>query len=1625
MIDGRNAVALIPADRWDQTAIHAPWPGAPGRSYVDRAGLIEGVDQFDAGFFGISPREADQMDPQQRLLLETAWEALEAAGDTRASLAGSRTGVYIAISSVDYARITPADPQLLDAYAATGNAASIAANRLSYAFDLRGPSLAIDTACSSSLVALHTACRALAAGDIDRAVVGGVNLLLAPDLMIAFSAARMMAPDGRCKTFDAQADGYVRGEGCGVVVLRRLADLAAEDPLIAVVRGTACNQDGRSNGLTAPNGQAQQAVIAAALADAALAPAEIDAVELHGTGTSLGDPIEAQALSAALQGGPERAPIAVGSVKTNIGHLEAAAGMAGLLKAALALREGVLPASLHFQAPNPEIPLEKLGLRMATAPSPLPNPIARIGVSSFGFGGTNAHAILETAPPRGPRAKAVKSAPLILPLSAHTETALRALAADWSLMLEQTAPEALPDLLYTAAVRRTRLDHRLAAVGADAPTLADRLARFARGEDASGIHSGRRRPAGPGQLAFVLGPLGPVDPEAQSALAQRFQGLAATLAEAGQKADPSRALLAALAAEVRGWTGIATAVGAGPGQPIARWLRSEITLPEALASETTSTDAASPGKRLKLLGIGTVPAGLALNFALDRPEAEALANLAAALHAAGHDLNWESLQPKGRVVPLPRTQWQHQRHWFAGPARMVAPPGELADENASAGELTFVLDWRALPGEISATIRQRLDDICAAYSLAALRRLGWAPDHQPATPEALADRLGIVASRRPAFGRILARLGRSGLVTGTAAKPAPAAEALASLRADCPGLSAELELLQRTGEALATVLNGTTDPLALLFPAGDMSILQRLYRDSPGAQRANLSLARAVRAAADAMPGDRPLRILEIGAGTGGSTDAVLAALGERGADYMFTDQSDHFLAAARTRFADKPLATRRLDIELPPADQGFDPGSFDLVIAANVLHATRNLGETLAHCRTLVAPGGTLVLLETTSASWPMELTFGLTDGWSRFRDRSLRAEEPLLAAPDWLTLLHKSGFAGAQALPCDSHGQQAVISAHLGEAASPECWLLHSHDAEAGEALARAVRAHGRPALYLAAPTTPAALARAAGGAPALVIDFGKPRDGAADACAEAARTIRACVEAGTRYLCLTRNATGEAPDPAQSALWGLGRSVARELPRLWAGLLDVTDPTPEALARALFACATHGGAEREFALKDGGLMTPVLRRAPSGQDMPPLDPAGTFLVTGGLGALGLCLAEWLVSRGARHLALTARRTPDAAQSARIAALCAHGATVDIMEADVSRAEEVEALVARLAAGPAPLRGVVHAAGSHEDSLLVGMSDESLRQVMAAKVTGAEALDKATRALPLQVFLLVSSAAAVAGMPGAASYTAANAVLDAIARCRHAQGLPATSVALGPLAGVGMEARVSDLQRSRWAAFGIAPTATGPAMAAVGRLVGLGLPHGVILTADWQAAPGGARDNPLLAVLLDRSADPVPTLTVAKTLPADTALKGQLSAAFPIERPAMLRKALAEVVAQILHFPPGTSPDTECSLHEQGMDSLMALELHGKLQALTGLALPPTLLLETPSLRALADDLAGRLSVPVSDPPPAPSPPPETVRPRPAGASGRSLEGTIAALAALSDDEAMARLLGSEVVS
>ncbi|WP_163864662.1 type I polyketide synthase [Myxococcus eversor] len=506
--EGRDAIAPIPSSRWDVDAYYDPTPGTPGKMYTRHGAFVRGVEDFDPQFFGISPREAARMDPHQRLLLEVTWEALERAGLSATDLKGSSTGVFVGMMNEDFSHLMT-DATQIDLHTASGSGLSVAAGRLAYSLGLQGPTMAVDAACSSSLVTVHLACQSLRTRECDLALAGGISLILSPLTSVVNCAMRMLSVKGRCSTFDASADGFVRGEGCGMLALKRLSDAVADrDPILALLRGSATNHSGQSSGLTVPNGNALAKVMRAALKSGGVEPEQVGYLEAHGTGTAIGDPIEMEALGRVF--GPAHSredPVVVGSVKTNIGHTEGAAGVAGIIKVVLALQHEEIPAHLNLETPNPNI-------RWDALPVVVPRERRRwargskrriAGVTAFGFNGTNAHVLIEEAPLVEATPADVASTPRLLLLSARSAPALHDLARRYVEHFSTAAAHrpSFPDVCFTANTGRVAFPHRVAVMASSDEEARQRLTGFVQGEETPGVWagSGRQRP----RLAFLFG----------------------------------------------------------------------------------------------------------------------------------------------------------------------------------------------------------------------------------------------------------------------------------------------------------------------------------------------------------------------------------------------------------------------------------------------------------------------------------------------------------------------------------------------------------------------------------------------------------------------------------------------------------------------------------------------------------------------------------------------------------------------------------------------------------------------------------------------------------------------------------------------------------------------------------------------------------------------------------------------------------------------------------------------------------------------------------------------------------------------------------------------------------------
>jgi amino acid adenylation domain-containing protein len=1675
---GCDGAREVPGDRWDVDALYDPTPGAPGKMYVRKSCFIDGVDRFDPLFFRMSPREAVGVDPQQRLLLEVAWEALEDAGIAAPTLVGSRTGVFLGISTNDYSALLSKTAQGSgsNASAGAGNAASVASGRLSYTFGFQGPCMAVDTACSSSLVATHLAVQSLRNRESNLALAAGVNLMLAPDITINFCQGRMLSPDGACKTFDAGADGYVRGEGCGVLVLKRLADAQADgDRVIAVIRGSAVNQDGRSAGLTAPNGLAQEAVIRQALANARLDPDAMDYIEAHGTGTALGDPIEMQALKAVF-GKRDRA-LYVGAVKTNIGHAEAASGVAGLIKAAQMLRHQVIPPNLHFTRLNPHIDLTGVDIRVPV--TRVEGPVTRVGVSSFGFSGTNAHLILETAPPVVETPVGEDGATPKLLISARTPQALAELIGRYRRFLAETT-ESFRDIAHTAAGGRARLAwwvlvgsaedledaqpsnaphptlpatsgrrvtlpaypferERYWIDGGEAqltaatlsiedgpPLLGRRISLPLSGESRweSVIRSGR--PA----LAFL----------ADHVVAGTATLPAACYVEMLLAAFPGHAVVdlripAPFATPVDATRRVQTIVGPGGDfrvVSVAMAEGDETTTVHAVGRVEPAGDNAPPltescetpvptdtvydamaalgvrhGPAMRLLDRVTRADGAA-RAALTAPPAggdfvlhpatldAALSLVSAALPAVGDALLVPSRigrvtlfrRPKGaleaacvarrdddrvsatveirdadgvclRVEDLtfdraaaPNPHGFHQRIWrdqplFAGRADFFPAAAPLADDLAA--EAARLGERYAMAGYAEAAAA--METFASRCVVRAFWDLGF--DFRPGrlvTPGALAESLSVADQHTRLFRRLLDILEQDGALTREGvrwrvAETAPPRADDEALVAECADLAArfasmagEIAVLRRCGMALAGVLTGAVDPLGLLFPAdGSEAGAGAFYQDSAYAHTVNGLLRAAMGALVGTLPAGRGLRVLEIGAGTGGATGAMLEGLGDKPAHYLFTDVSPAFLAEARRKFKRSGLRTAVLDIEADPLAQGLAEGGFDVVLAANVLHATRDIVQGLQRIGHLLAPGGMLLLIESASPRRWVDIVFGLTEGWWRFTDTDLRPNHPLLDATRWDKALRQAGFEPGVVAGCD------IIVARKPTTASASSPAVSWHVAGSEDLASALTAAGGR----IVAAEDAAHWVQ--------IVDSATGDLAGQTALMRGLADLARAMDERSHPPRLTLIAEDSL---AHAGLSGFVRTLAMEQPDLRARLL-VTESALPVSRIAAELLAMEAEADEEIRLTASGRQGARLSLANVAATAPKI--GGAWLITGGFGGLGLEIARWLAARGAARLILLGRRLPDP--------LPEIGAPIQAVVGDAAD----EALLTRLLAEAGDVEGVIHAAGALANAPAAALNDVTIDRVLRGKIGGALALDRATRAHPVKRFILFASAAGVLGSARQANHAFASAFLDGLAASRRAEGLPGLSLDWGVWSGVGAAARLGfDRQAEQLGLGNIAP---GRGVAAFAAALGSDGPQGagcllVLPSVDWSAFTGnfdGAAPQLYAEVAkttaVMESVAPPPPPTAPRPVAAD-----------PLT-------AVTRIVREVLSIAGTVDPQTP--LYELGLDSLVAVEIKNRVQAAFGVEISVRDLIEGASIAAIVAQLPTPEAAPVAVPvPPSAAP-------------------------------------------
>ncbi|MEV6643087.1 SDR family NAD(P)-dependent oxidoreductase [Amycolatopsis sp. NPDC051371] len=1621
---GGDGIGDVPEGRWETFAPASDLAGLPLRG-----GFLDDVAGFDAEFFGITPREASAMDPQQRILLEVAWAALEHAGIPPSGLRGSRTGVFVGLSATEYGSLTMTDVGGVDVWSGTGAAASIAANRLSYLLDLRGPSLTLDTACSSSLVAVHQAMQSLRRGESELALAAGVNVLLSPGITAGFHRSGVLAADGHCKPFDAGADGIARGEGCGVVVLKPLrAARRAGDRVLAVLRGSAVNSDGRSNGLTAPNPLAQADLLRSAYASSGVDPSSVDYVEAHGTGTPLGDPLEAGALSAVLGREPDR-PLLLGSVKSNLGHLEGAAGIAGLLKVVLAMTHRRVPPTLHYRAPNPHI--DFTGLRVVTSGTEWPrySGTARAGVSAFGFGGTNAHVVVEEWPAASfpPRVVGVDG-PAVFALSARSDEVLRARAGELAEWVEGSEVP-LGVVASTLAHGREHLPVRGVVVGESRGEVAAGLRELAAGcgmvsaagglprlvvsekQCSNPVSHSRPSAADPG-VVFVFSGYGsqwvgmgrqfllsePAFRAAVEALDPVF--LAETGASLQDLLDREPENLATTQLALFGMqlalAGLWRAHGVTPaavlghsmGEVAAAVVAGALDVPDGLRVMTTrarllaeldqSGDGAMAVVELspkELAGFPEItvavyasPTQCTVSGAADQVDAlirytEREGRLARRLpvggagHSAAVDAvldrfraDLDQIQPKKpevlcytTVLDDPQETPTFDVEYWAANLRRPVRFTQALTAAAKDGHVVFVevsphpvalAAIEQTTGEQALPSASRKIDERTAF-LTSLARL-----HVNGRPGALAvrprttpvDLPGPVWRHRrfwpkrrtqapgahPLLGVHIEHpdghlwrgdVGTESLpwladhtVQGTPVFPATGFLELA-LAAARTGRIRDLELREvltlDDHTEVTTSLTGTEFGVHAKSAQGEWVRHATARIDTGGTPSAPFGEAVGE-------PLDLYRVLTELGQDYGPAFRGlrrVTAADGKASASITPPD-ADHPAYLLHPALADACL--HALAAAVGDADALYLP----LTIGEVLLVGEPRHGVRVDAVLRSKDPSGDGLLGSVQLVDADDVVLVEFRDVYCRrFRDAAV---ERLLFEAAWQPAELPAASERPDRWIVLSEDDDDLVTAHLGDRAAVEAQLLK------GEATAVVVLLGGETT------PNPERAARLVGTVSDLVAELAE-------------------LPAPPRLWLVTAGAysvePGERGDPDLAALRGLVRVLAFEHPELQVSVVDFdAGPDPARLwVGQLRDEVRADGPDDEVAWREGVRHVRRLGRPEPGDVVREPVRDGAYVITGGLGGLGLVTAKWLADRGATRVVLNSRRGAPAPDL---------GIDVRVVSGDVAEPATAEALVAAAVDGGVPLRGVLHAAGVLADGAAISLDAGALDAVWRPKALGAWRLHEATAGHDLDWWLVYSSAAALFGSPGQAAYATANAWADALVAWRRAQGLPAATIGWGA-----------------WGEAGAAAGSRNPVLEPLGTEEALAALD-VVLARD-RAATGVARVNAETVLeLFPRLADrPFFGLFAPRTGPSTWDGLDSLRRGTPETARKAIADHLAGLIAGLLGY---AEVERDVPLTRLGLDSLSAMRARGAVERDFGLPLPIPLLLRGASLAELAGHLA-----------------------------------------------------------
>lgn len=1470
---------------------------------IQPAGYLKNIEKFDADFFGISPKEAKVMDPQQRILLQESYNALISAGINLPELAGSNTGVFIGISQNDYSRICIKSTENDSPYLGTGSAMSIAANRLSYFYDLKGPSIALDTACSSSLVAVHQAVNSIRRGESDLAIVGGVNLNLTTDIYHSLAKANMLASDNRCKVFDSSADGYVRSEGCGFVILKPLSKaLDNKDCIQALIKGSAIEQDGRSNGLSAPNRLAQQNVIRKALSDAQLLPGDLSFIETHGTGTKLGDPIEVEAISEVYGKSGNKQKLLIGAVKANIGHLESAAGIAGLIKTVLCLQNRALPKQLHFNTPNPHIKWDHINIEVPKKLTALPaiedKPL-RAGVSSFGFGGMNAHLILEEASPVQEEKK-LEHIPVLLTISAKAEEALETLVESYHKHISNCQESSLPNICYTANTSNENFAYRFAATGIDKEDI---LFKLLSNKSKDAVYQVTNISIPSPKVAFLFTGQG-------SQYVNMGKSLYYSQPEFRKALDYCDCVL-----------------GNHAGMSILRILFPQNEKDSSLLDQTEFTQPALLAIEYALLKLWQ-SWGINPDIVLGHSVGEYAAAVAAGVMSIEHALQ----------LVYKRGQLMQQLPLNGGMVSVKIAQLKILDYIKAYQEKVSVAAINGLEHVVISGEKSALDEICnnleaSGYITTTLQvsHAFHSPLMEPMLKEfkAFADKIPFNSPGIPLISNTTGELAGDEIVSASywvdhIIKPVLFYKSLKTLDKTEADILVEIgpkpvllgmarQVVNNAFKVFLPSLSSTGDAKQLLLSAGE------LYRCG-----VNID-----------WKGVYHQTIMQ---------KVMLPRYPFKGRSYWVE------------------MAEQKNHLKLPNAFIN-ENSIFSLLERGDHITIIEQLkrSETLnqEHIESLPK------ILKLITAKYQEELAFdSFKDDFYKVQWKPIQKDISKIGPrqANYLIFADRDGVAEKLAeelenqdcqcslvYPSDCYKKISARKYQIDPSKASDFINLINDIKETSDSSINNV-VH----LWATDGVTNED----------FTLDTLKP------AQLKCFGTVLHLVQSllstsiKPKIWLITRAAQAVEPKDkislSQSSLWGLGRVISLESPQLWGGMIDLDGQIYENDAQIILKVISDSSGEDHWAIRNQqAFVARLTKHFPEPSTLKQLDSEGTYIITGGLGYLGLHTAEWMVEKGARNLLLLGRSKPGADANKAINKLREKEGRITVIQADVCNEAEIAKIIKQIDNTIAPLKGIIHAAGIAEHQFIKDMKYADVESLMDPKVIGSWNLHQLTKDMKLDFFVTYSSISSVWGSAGQAQYAAGNHFLDALASYRHSAGLKATNINWGPWDGGGMadQKKLEELFKR-----GLTPLSLEKGKKALECLVGSNL-HAIIAEVDW------AHFKPLYEIAGRRSLlgeiEGEPGEKILLPSLQKTYILSQLEAAPASEQLMLLTAYLQKVVAQVLELRDFQSLSLEKGFAEMGIDSLMAVELKNLIQNNLHINLPVTLIFEYPSINTLAEYL------------------------------------------------------------